>query len=129
MGHYLSHTNIGNVRPSIWWVPPFSPLPTPYPYPLLLSRLLSLSLSPATRYRVAPTVKTHNAWGIGVYCFFRDHNVTVASGIVCPRALEASFVHPLSVFLNGNGGITHIINDQGAGSAMGGDSPVHYLCD
>ena len=117
----LSHTNIGTCgRPYGWCLG--SPPSLPYSSPV------SLSLLPP-RYRVAPTVKTHNAWGIGVYCFFRDHNVTVKSGIVCPPALEASFVHPLSVFLNGNGGITHIINDQGAGSAMGGDSPVHYVCD
>ena len=48
---------------------------------------------------------THDAQGVGVYSFFRDHNVTVASGIVCPAALEASFVAPLSVFLNGFGGM------------------------
>ena len=112
---FLATTNIGTCGLG-------SPPSLPYSSPV------SLSLLPP-RYRVAPTVKTHNAWGIGVYCFFRDHNVTVKSGIVCPPALEASFVHPLSVFLNGNGGITHIINDQGAGSAMGGDLQVHYICD
>ena len=40
-------------------------------------------------YRVAPTVRAHSGWGVGVYAFFKEHNVTVASGIVCPRALEA----------------------------------------
>ena len=70
---------------------------------------------------------THSGWGVGVYSFFRDHNVAVASGIVAPAALEGSFVHPLSVFLNGNGGIDHVLNDKGAGS-FGPKTSVNYVC-
>ena len=32
-------------------------------------------------YHVASNVKQHAGYGIGVYSFFRDHNVTVKSGI------------------------------------------------
>ena len=78
-------------------------------------------------YRVAPTVMTHGGWGVGVYCFFRDHDVTVASGIVAPAALESSFVNPLTVFLNGHGGITHVINDKG-GASQGPQTSVNYVC-
>jgi len=78
-------------------------------------------------YRVAEGVQQHQGWGVGVYAFFRDHNVTVESGIVCPPALESSFVAPLSVFLNGNGGIRHVINDKG-GASFGPDTSVHYVC-
>ena len=42
-------------------------------------------------YRVAPSVRAHDAWGVGVYSFFRDHNVSVASGIVAPAALEVRY--------------------------------------
>jgi len=78
-------------------------------------------------YRVATNVKRHLGYGIGVYCFFRDHNVTVQSGIVCPSALEESFIHPLTVFLNGYGGIQHIVNDKG--NASNTKYPlVHYKC-
>ena len=55
-------------------------------------------------YRVVDGVQTHDARGVGVYAFFRDHNVSVASGIVCPPALESSFIAPLTVFLSGHGG-------------------------
>jgi len=81
-------------------------------------------------YRVAPHVMAHSAWGVAVYCFFRDYNVTVASGIVVPPALEHKFVAPLSVILNGNGGISHVINDKG-GSSMNGSSTgiVNYVCE
>ena len=63
-----------------------------------------------------------------MYCYFRDHNVTVASGIVAPLSLERSFVHPLSVFLNGGGGITHVLNDRG-GASTADDSDAKYVCN
>ena len=84
-------------------------------------------------YHVASNVKQHAGYGIGVYSFFRDHNVTVKSGIKVPHQLESNFVHPFTVFLNGHGGILHIINDKGNASTYskqkisGGN--VHYLCD
>ena len=80
-----------------------------------------------TGYRVAKGVLRHAGYGIGVYAYFRDHNVTVASGIVCPPALESSFVAPLSVFLNGNGGIAHVINHKGKAS-YGPTTTVNYVC-
>ena len=47
-------------------------------------------------YRVSAMVEQHKAYGLGVCCFFRDHSVTVQSGIVASH-LE-NFVHPLTVF-------------------------------
>ena len=78
-------------------------------------------------YRVAPHVQKHGGWGVGVYSFFRDDAVTVESGIVCPSALEASFVAPLTVFLSGKGGIKHVINDKGNAS-VGPQTSVNYVC-
>ena len=78
-------------------------------------------------YRVASGVQAHGGWGVGVYAFYRDHNVTTESGIVCPSALESSFVNPLTVFLNGNGGIKHVMNDKGDGS-FGPETSVNYVC-
>ena len=78
-------------------------------------------------YRVADGVTSHGGWGVGVYSFFRDHNVTVQAGIVAPSAPEGSFVAPLTVFLNGNGGIAHVINDKGAAS-VGPKTSVNYVC-
>lgn len=78
-------------------------------------------------YRVADGVQTHDARGVGVYAFFRDHNVSVASGIVCPPALESSFIAPLTVFLSGHGGIRHVINDKGNAS-MAPTTTVNYVC-
>ena len=85
-------------------------------------------------YRVGPAVMQHDAWGTGVYHFFRDHNVTVASGIVAPAALVSSFTSPLSVYLNGNGTIQHVINGYGDHTGYGGvlgtgGEPAYYCGD
>ena len=77
--------------------------------------------------RVADNVTKHEGYGIGVYSYFRDFTVTVDKGISCPQSLEPHFVNPLSVFLNGNGGIEHVINDKGPASDV--DNPeAHYYC-
>ena len=47
------------------------------------------------------------------YHFFRDHPVTVQTGITCPAALVSSFVDPFAVFLDGKGTMLHIINAIG----------------
>merc|ERR1711871_553555 len=80
-----------------------------------------------TGYRVADKVKSHSGWGIGVYSFFRDHEVTVPSGIVCPPALESSFVHSVTVKLNGHGGISHVINDKGD-AVTANVTSIGYVC-
>eukprot|EP00756_Hemistasia_phaeocysticola_P042940 Hpha_TRINITY_DN16998_c0_g1::TRINITY_DN16998_c0_g1_i1::g.56244::m.56244 len=77
-------------------------------------------------YRVADTVTSHHGWGLGVYSFFRDHTVTVKSGIVAPKALEKNFVNCLTVHLSGNGTIEHILNEQGAQTNQ--SAMVEYLC-
>jgi hypothetical protein len=81
-------------------------------------------------YRVASSVTSHVAHGVGVYHFFRDYPVTVQSGIRTPDALVSSIFSPLSVFLNGQGTTLHVINEFGNAStpAGGGGSPTWY-CD
>jgi hypothetical protein len=56
-------------------------------------------------------VTSHHAYGVGVYSYFRDNWVTVASGIKAPSRSGVYFHNSLSVFLNGNGAINHVIND------------------
>jgi hypothetical protein len=58
-------------------------------------------------------VQNHEAWGVGVYSYFRDYTVQVDEGIKAPKHPNVKFHNSLSVFLNGNGGISHVIDDQG----------------
>ena len=62
-------------------------------------------------YRVNQNVTSHEAYGIGVYSFFRDNWVTVNTGISAPERAGVAFHNSLSVFLNGNGQISHVINN------------------
>jgi len=66
-----------------------------------------------TGYVVTDNVTKHEAHGIGVYHYMRDHVVTVATGIKVPKALESKIEAPFGVYLNGQGIMNHVINDKG----------------
>jgi len=74
-------------------------------------------------YRVGEKVKTHQAYGVGVYHYFRDHAVTVKSAIVAPSHLESSFVDSLAVFLNGHGVVEHVLNTIGSQTSKDPKNP------
>lgn len=56
---------------------------------------------------------------MGAYSFFRDHTVEVESGIRAPQKPGVTLTNSLSVFLNGNGGIRHIVDNEGASVQSG----------
>jgi hypothetical protein len=66
-------------------------------------------------YKVADKVTRHEAWGVGVYSFFRDAPVKAHSAIEAPAAAGVKFHHLTTVWLNGKAGseVSHIINDIG----------------
>lgn len=66
-------------------------------------------------YRVADRVTSHEAWGLGIYCFFnRNPAVKLASAIEAPRAPGVRFHDMTTVSLGGGKGeITHVVNDAG----------------
>ena len=78
-------------------------------------------------YYVKDTVERHYGWGIGVYSYFRDHAVNVQSGIKAPVSSEVKFVDALTVFLNGNGAIDHVIDTQG--NTVSGPGQTAYVCN
>jgi hypothetical protein len=67
-------------------------------------------------YKVQPhsSGSSHEAYGIGVYSFFRDNTVTVARGIATSPG--SSFTNAFTRFLTGHGGITHVIDTTGLGA-------------
>ena len=69
-------------------------------------------------YKVADSVTSHEAWGVGVYCFFRDAPVQTNSAIEAPAVPEVKFHDLTTIWLDGkpDSGIAHIINGQGGGS-------------
>ncbi|HEY9481405.1 MAG TPA: adenylyl cyclase [Micromonosporaceae bacterium] len=65
-------------------------------------------------YKVAARVRTHEAWGLGVYSFFNQGIDIIADrGIEVPDTTGVQFHDMVTVFLSGNGGIERTINDAG----------------
>jgi hypothetical protein len=66
-------------------------------------------------YKVADTVKTHEAWGMGSYSFFNQGvDIFAARAFEVPVTTGVKLHDILTVFLNGSGGIDHVVNDTGA---------------
>ncbi|PJI93779.1 adenylyl cyclase [Luteimicrobium subarcticum] len=75
-------------------------------------------------YAVAPDVKHHSASGLGVYSFFDTtrndgSDIRLESAITAPVTKDVTFTHAVSRFLNGVGGINHVVNDAGKASVAG----------
>ena len=71
-------------------------------------------------YRVADDVQNHSAIGTGTYSFFNQgQDIRLESGIQAPNRPGVSFRSMTAVFLNGSGGINHVINDTGAAVQQG----------
>lgn len=65
-------------------------------------------------YKVGEQVTSHQAYGVGVYCYFiGDPRVKLHSGIEAPTQRDIRFHHLTSVSLGGEGEITHVINELG----------------
>jgi len=66
-------------------------------------------------YKVADTVTSHEAWGMGVYCnFTADPTIAAARGFEAPVNVNVRFHNLLTVSLGGMGVITNVINTTGA---------------
>jgi hypothetical protein len=65
-------------------------------------------------YKVADSVTTHEAWGVGAYCFFNTNPSVVASrGFEAPNRTGVRFHGLVTVSLGGVGTINRVINDTG----------------
>ena len=72
-------------------------------------------------YQVGSTVTSHEAWGLGSYCFFnKDSTVGAEHAFEVPAAPNVRFHNMVIVSLGGGKGtIAHVINDAGAAATAG----------
>lgn len=63
---------------------------------------------------VNDNVKNFEGYGLGAYSFFRDNVVEVESGFKAPSTTGVTLTNSLSVFLDGKGGIKHIVDEEGS---------------
>lgn len=70
-------------------------------------------------YKISNNVNMHQAWGLGVYSFFRDaNNIFLQSAIEAPVGCGGGGIqlnHMIDIWLDGNfnTGISHLVNDTG----------------
>ncbi|NEB79952.1 coagulation factor 5/8 type domain-containing protein [Streptomyces sp. SID14478] len=79
-----------------------------------------------TAYKVADSVTSHEAWGLGSYCFFNaNKSVTAEHAFTAPQRDGVRFHDMVTVSLGGTGTIRHVIN--GAGGPSDASSNVANL--
>jgi len=68
-------------------------------------------------YKVANNVTSHEAWGLGSYCFFSTNSSVVADrAFEVPSTPGVKFHSMVTVSLGGTGTISHVINNTGGPS-------------
>jgi hypothetical protein len=73
-------------------------------------------------YKVGDSVKTHEGWGLGVYCVFYSGPIIAERAIEMPAAPGVKMHHMVTVRFNGvpGSGIEHVVNN------LGGDVISHH---
>ncbi|HEY4355341.1 MAG TPA: coagulation factor 5/8 type domain-containing protein [Acidobacteriaceae bacterium] len=69
-------------------------------------------------YKVADSVKTHEAWGLGIYSVFRRPDVNLTRAIEVPDTPGVRFHDMITVALGRNGMIKNVINNTGGATSM-----------
>jgi len=68
-------------------------------------------------YKVADSVTSHEAWGLGVYSVFRHPNVVLTRAIEVPTVPGVRFHHMISIALDNLGEISNVINSTGGATS------------
>ena len=68
-------------------------------------------------YKVANSVTTHEAWGLGIYSVFRHPDVNLTRAIEVPANPNVRFHDMITVALDDKGEISNVINDTGGPTA------------
>jgi hypothetical protein len=79
-------------------------------------------------YKVADSVATHEAWGLGSYCFFNvDPTIHASHAFEVPVAPGVKLHDLLDVSISGMGTIDHIVNDAGPPNSNPATVPVDLV--
>lgn len=65
-------------------------------------------------YKLADSVTSHEAWGLGIYSVFTNGGILLDRAIEVPNTPNVHLHDMISVCLGNNGGIVHVINNTGA---------------
>jgi hypothetical protein len=88
---------------------------TPYDVPDQASWTTSGGDLGYASYKVANSVTSHEAWGVGVYAYLRDHpDLVLGHAIETPTTAGVKFHDMVTTVLGGAGTINHIVDGSGA---------------
>jgi len=85
----------------------------PYDPPDQASYTSAAGVNGWASYKVADSVTSHEAWGLGIYSVFRHPDVVLSRAIEVPRAPGVKFHHMITVALDNLGEISNVIDDAG----------------
>jgi hypothetical protein len=89
----------------------------PYDPPDQASWMLNATTNGYPSMQVSDQVQTFQGYGMGSYCFFNQGvPIESANAYTVPNTTGVQLHDLLTVFLNGSGGIDHVINGTGAAS-------------
>jgi hypothetical protein len=87
----------------------------PYDVPNQAAWMSTSTTNGYAAYKVASNVTSHEAWGLGSYCYFNVNTaVNAYHSFEVPNTAGVKFHDLATVSLGNNGSITHVINDTGA---------------
>ncbi|WP_237047580.1 chitobiase/beta-hexosaminidase C-terminal domain-containing protein [Lentzea guizhouensis] len=99
----------------------------PYDVPNQATWMSPNGLAGYAAYKVADHVTTHEAWGLGSYCFFNvNPSVRAHHAFEVPNRSGVRLHNLLTVSLNYQGTITHVVNETG-GVTPPGTVPVNVV--
>ena len=90
----------------------------PYDPPTQASYTSAPGVNGWASYKVADTVREHEAWGLGIYSVFLQPGVTLTRAIEVPRVPGVRFHHMITVALADKGEISNVIDDKGGATSI-----------
>jgi hypothetical protein len=90
----------------------------PYDPPNQASYTSAQGVNGWASYKLADGVKSHEAWGLGIYSVFIYPDVVLTRAIETPKSLEIRFHDMISVALGEHGTISHVIDDTGEATSI-----------
>jgi hypothetical protein len=90
----------------------------PYDPPTQASYTSASGVDGWASYKVADTVTSHEAWGLGIYSVFLRPDVVLTRAIEVPKNSDVRFHHMITVSLGKLGKINNVIDDTGGTASI-----------
>jgi hypothetical protein len=90
----------------------------PYDPPDQASYSSSPGVNGWASYKVADSVRSHEAWGLGIYSVFRNRGVVLSRAIEVRKIPNVRFHDMITVALGSNGEISNVIDDIGGPTSI-----------